>query len=256
MPPLDSLPSFSGGNFPQWLRSLKLHLRVGNDQGPEGTVISPPPALMVQIMEAKTIGDASVTWNSEPLQDILAKEENITDDDLDAVVEAFSGHAAAPVSEHVSTLEEQQQGKPAIQLKNLSQGKDMSHQEYYKQATTIMDLLGLEDTYYEDNISEAAEPLSLIQKAVVSCYVQGIEDEQIRFNAYFGGAETLGDAYELVREAAKNIEETRRKEMDEQEEMLKMLTGMSSADAKNVLASQAARRSNAAHRSSNQCNPQ
>jgi hypothetical protein len=198
---------------------------------------------MVQIMEAKTTGDALASWTSAPLQAILAKEEDITDDDLNTVIKTFSGHATAPISEDVTIVEEQEQEKPAMQLKNLSQGKDMSHQEYYKQATTIMDLLGLEDTHYEDNISEVAEPLSLIQKAVVNCYVQGIDDEQIRFGTYFGGAETLGDTYELVRQAAKNIEEERKKEIDEQEEMLKMLTGMSSADAKNVLSSQAARRS-------------
>jgi len=239
MPALDSLPSFSGGNFPQWLRSLKLHLRAGNDQGPEGMVILPPPALMVQIMEAKTTGDASATWTSAPLQAILAKEENITENDLNTVIKAFTGEA---VTGDAPAPEEQRQENPASQLKNLSQGKNLSHQEYYKKTTSIMDQLGLEDTHYEDALNEAAEPLSLIQKAILSYYVQGIEDEQIRISVYFSGAETLGDAYEQVRKADRRVREARKQEQEEQEEMLRTMTGMSHADAQDAVDSEAARR--------------
>jgi hypothetical protein len=80
MPALETLPEFSGGNFPQWFRGLKLRLRVGNDLG--GVVIPPPANIMVEIVEAKISGAAPAFLSiSADLQAILVKDA-ITDADI------------------------------------------------------------------------------------------------------------------------------------------------------------------------------
>ena len=218
MPALETLPKFSGENFPQWFRGLKLRLRVGNDLG--GVAIPPPADVMVQIIEAKTSGAAAAFWSSSaPLQAILVKD-GIMEEDLNTMVKLFSDRFPSSMApeEKKNTREQkkiEEHKNPAEKLKNLSQGKDMSAEEYYQQAVAVLHAFNIEDKNYETlNDYEphslhaffdprvSFDPSKFIQTCVIGSYIRGLYDEELRAELLTAGAidsNTLADVYTAVK---------------------------------------------------------